>query len=1513
MSLSSIKEKIFPGRNNQSRYWALVDRISELTRSAEDLNSAFTGAAGELGCVLEVTRAAILLRQDKGFKSAGDYCAPEIGPFTRENLRLVDVEIARVFAATTSITEITRDEIDSKFKALFEDALYRESSRPRIGSILVAPLVDNSQAIGAVLLYANSNRGWSNDERQALRAVISNLALIVHHFKAQDQAKIAADREALTNHLLTTIRSAVSVDEVLKAAVTGIGRALGVTRVVIYMHPQGDLSKAEVGGLSFVLTARAEYRASVLVPSLLNKELDIEGSPLLAQMLAGEMVAIPDTNESHPIVRAFYVRLGVRALALAPIAYNGQTVAALALEQFDEPREFSDEEIKLIRTATEQTAVALYQAELYSEAQEAARRESLIRKINAAIHSSLDADAVLQAVVNELGKAFSVCRCRLALLPSPLPERVPITHEYVAECCSNREPAIDSIPVTNPPFLQTVLAAKEPLIMDDVGTDPRLAPLNERFIATGVKTLLTTAIKIGERPIGIFSLHHCEQPHTWTRGEIDTIQPIVEQAAVAIRQAELYREVRESAMRAALVNQIIASIRRSLDLNETLQVAVEEMGRALGADRTSIRKVVGEETEVLTEYLSDPSLSVGSVPTSNNNYIVNYLMETRRTLIIDDVRAFIAAHPDVAATVHIWQIEPINLSQIVCPVFVNGKFWGGLSIGQTSRVRKWTASEIALIEAVTAQIEVAVSHSHLFEEAKHAAEREALISHIIHGINQSNKLDEIFPIVASELGDHLATDALLITTLDEESNQWVIDCAYTNGKVSKPERRYWTADFASFSTFTDEDVILCNDAENDPRFAPYLDGFLRPAGTRSFLAVRLFYKGEPRLAIAATMKSGPRAWTGDEVEIIRAAADQVFIAIQRAELFEQISHGKYEWESTFDALTDGIFIFDHRGSLRRVNEAGAAFEGGHVRDLIGRPCCTLLQGIEGETCRVAEVMKTGRPVTFELVPERLARPVLVTMSPLANGFRSQFHGEGLNGNGNASGNHSGSLGAVCIVRDLSELRAAEAAAREQRSFLVKLIEHANDAIFAFSPEGRLIWFNEQLCSLSGYSREELMASDYRQFLTSDDKKLAVDRFTRALAGEAQTFEMQAVRKNAEARLLLITYTPIYDEGGVTSVLTIARDITEERLASERAAQADKLRALGQLASGVAHNFNNILAAVLGHAQLIKRDCKDERTIQRMDIIEKAALDGAQTVKRIQGFGVQQNGEVHETFDLNQLVQDSTHLTRARWSDEAQARGLHYEVELDLKPVPLARGAASELREVFVNIILNALDAMPQGGRLHIATEACGSSVKVSFTDTGIGMSREVSEHMFEPFFTTKGVSGMGLGLAVSYSIVERHAGRIETRSSPGRGTTFTITLPTGQAARAKVIRDHKVRVKSASILVIDDDERVREALVGMLSSAGHRTEHAANGREALSMMEGGGFDLVFTDLSMPEMDGWAVAGEIRRRWPAIKIVLITGHAVPAETINHHRDLVNEVIFKPIRFDDISATLSQVLS
>ena len=171
------------------------------------------------------------------------------------------------------------------------------------------------------------------------------------------------------------------------------------------------------------------------------------------------------------------------------------------------------------------------------------------------------------------------------------------------------------------------------------------------------------------------------------------------------------------------------------------------------------------------------------------------------------------------------------------------------------------------------------------------------------------------------------------------------------------------------------------------------------------------------------------------------------------------------------------------------------------------------------------------------------------------------------------------------------------------------------------------------------------------------------------------------------------------------------------------------------------------------------------------------------VKRIQGFGLQQTEEARESVDINQLVQDSTSLTRARWSDEAQIRGLHYDVEMDLQPTRVVRGAASELREVFVNMILNALDAMPAGGTLRLRSRQYNNTVTLEISDTGQGLTQEECQRLFTPYYTTK-QHGTGLGLAIVQSVVSDHGGAITVESVPGRGATFRIELPLRLPERA---------------------------------------------------------------------------------------------------------------------------------
>src|SRR5262249_55966310 len=397
---------------------------------------------------------------------------------------------------------------------------------------------------------------------------------------------------------------------------------------------------------------------------------------------------------------------------------------------------------------------------------------------------------------------------------------------------SGKQGASGVIGVKDNVHLQALLSARTPLAVDDVATDSRMEPYRQQYEGGGVKSILAAAIWLGGHPIGIFSLHHSEIQHTWTRWEIDLVQSVAEQAAVAIRQAELYREARESATRAALVNQIVGSIRRSLDLEEILRVAVQELGYALDVSRVIFRKVEDNQVVVVAEYLKNETESLMGSPECRTSYQVQQMIQTRRTFILDDVAAFANAHPELGSTVRAWQVQSRSRSEIVCPIFVNNELWGALSIDQTDRIRRWTASEIALVEAVTAQIEVAVSHSRLFEEARLAASREALISRIIHGINQSNRLDEIMPLVVKELGDYIASDSLSIARYTPDDDTWQIDWEYKNGVISSLARTYNGEDFTEMARRMRQGPLVINDVESDPTMAPYLERYLRPGRTR---------------------------------------------------------------------------------------------------------------------------------------------------------------------------------------------------------------------------------------------------------------------------------------------------------------------------------------------------------------------------------------------------------------------------------------------------------------------------------------------------------------------------------------------------------------------------------------------------------------------------------------------------------------------------------------------------------
>jgi signal transduction histidine kinase len=364
-------------------------------------------------------------------------------------------------------------------------------------------------------------------------------------------------------------------------------------------------------------------------------------------------------------------------------------------------------------------------------------------------------------------------------------------------------------------------------------------------------------------------------------------------------------------------------------------------------------------------------------------------------------------------------------------------------------------------------------------------------------------------------------------------------------------------------------------------------------------------------------------------------------------------------------------------------------------------------------------------------------------------------------------------------------------------------------------------------------------------------------------------------------------------------------------------RGETLRAMGQLSSGMAHHLNNLFAVILGRVELLMGKVQETPVRRSLEIIQRTAQDGAEVVRRVQRFSRVQPVSDAVAVDLNQLVQEVVELTRPRWQDEAQLRGSRIEVSVEPGIIGAAAGEPAPLREVLMNLLLNAADAISQGGRITLRTWTKDDRVYCSVTDTGVGMPEEVRRRALEPFFTTKGPKATGLGLSVAYGTVQRYGGTLTVESTEGQGTTVEVSLPTASAATV-VSKGTSAAPKAPAlplrILVIDDELQVRSTLAEMLEEQGHSVTQAPGGREGLSYLESNPelVDVVISDLGMPDMTGWDVASAIQARWPRLPVGLITGWG-ETEITREERSRVNFVINKPFDKAVLRETMADIRS
>lgn len=439
------------------------------------------------------------------------------------------------------------------------------------------------------------------------------------------------------------------------------------------------------------------------------------------------------------------------------------------------------------------------------------------------------------------------------------------------------------------------------------------------------------------------------------------------------------------------------------------------------------------------------------------------------------------------------------------------------------------------------------------------------------------------------------------------------------------------------------------------------------------------------------------------------------------------------------------------------------------------------------------------------------------------------------------------------------------------------------------------------------------------------------------ANEQTLAEIAAVRSEKDELQLKIITTEeqcrsLYDKVRVTDGLQRAYD--ELRQTQETVVQQERLRALGQMASGVAHDVNNALTPVVAYSEILLQSHSElpEAVRHYLQVIKQSGEDIAHIVARMREFYRRRSGsEPLAEVDINHTIQDVIELTRPRWRDISQRDGISIQFRLELeRPLPRLLSDSSELREALINLVFNAVDALPHGGIITFVTRSIkfhrngdastDQALQIELKDNGVGMDEKTRQHCLEPFFSTKMQrGGTGLGLAMVYGMMQRHDGTIDIESAPGKGTCMRLTFPLRQEAAAPVRDAAPVAQagRSLNVLCVDDDDVIRELLTDCLSKYNHRVSTAAGGQQALKIFRsakqnGQSFDAVITDLGMPEMDGHQLARALKGEAPQLPIIMMTGWGTMMKEDGETAPDVDAVVGKPPQLQELNNLLLRLV-
>jgi PAS domain S-box-containing protein len=615
---------------------------------------------------------------------------------------------------------------------------------------------------------------------------------------------------------------------------------------------------------------------------------------------------------------------------------------------------------------------------------------------------------------------------------------------------------------------------------------------------------------------------------------------------------------------------------------------------------------------------------------------------------------------------------------------------------------------------------------------------------------------------------------------------------------------------------------------------------------------------------------------------------------------DAVAHSEARYRNIFETATDPLFTLDTHGGVSSSNDATCALFDVPREELLGRPISGWVDVADRDTVASAfRDANQGRGSRFECTVVRASgerRRLFATITPIRHGGRV--------------------TGVLVLARDITEDRERDAALARSQSRYAQLVESASDAIFTIDTSGHFTSVNRALEIATGRSRDALLGSHFNSVVDPRDREGTAQALAEAFNGRRQRVELRYLDVNGVARPAAMLASPLADGGAVTGVLGVVRDVSEEKLLVEQLVQQEKLAAIGQLVSGVAHELNNPLASVIAFSQLVMADHDDVADrVESLQTIHNEAKRAAKIVSNLLTFA-RQHPPQRTTTVLNDVIRSTLDLRRYALT----VHGVELVEQLD-PSLPAIWADPFQLQQVFLNLLGNAEQALSEWDgdrRIAVTTEARAGRIVVTVRDSGPGIAASEIDRVFNPFYTTKSVGkGTGLGLSVSDGIVREHGGSIRVESSGG-GAAFVVELPIvlppgAEAPAATDARSDASSDRSISMLVVDDEPAIRSAIVRYFTGLGHTVDAAGTGAEAHALLGSRRYDALLLDLRMPDTSGDAIYRELLERDPhhAARVIFLTGDVQSESTQRFLEESGRASVMKPFTFDELlGAVLAQ---